>query len=133
MTKVILLSFLCCLINGVGNAQDTCLMDTLYRTDSLGDEKSKLMYPLLFKITTDSIKVYAIDQPDELMLGFKILNKMCRWNKDYTSGYSTFNLVANEGSASLNPIITISFDAYVKHILLAYKDKEPRIFTISKE
>lgn len=110
-----------------------CPDTIVYRTADLGNGIEQLGIPLKFKIYPDSI-VVRNDAPDEkpslMDVSFRILEKVCKWNKDFSEGMSLYRVVLNDTAAPRKAIINIRLSDKQGKIQLLYENSEPRIFNI---
>lgn len=89
---------------------------------------------MIMKIFPDSIKFYNIQKPSEEFLSFAILErKECKWNKDFSKGFSNYRLKTQLDEKTLFPLLMIIYeDKIKKRIELLYDGSEERIFTIAE-
>jgi hypothetical protein len=113
-------------------AQDSCRSIGSYSTDSIGNENEKIIAPLIFNITYDSVIVYPGGNPSIPFLTFKILSKSCDWNKKLSEGRTIFKLLLKENEIEKYPTLNLIYlDQKYRVIELLYENSEKRIFTIA--
>ena len=111
--------------------QDSCLSIGLYRTDSVGNEKEKIIIPLVFNITHDSVIIYPGSNQTMPFLAFKILDKRCEWKEDFSEGKTSFRLRLKENGTEKYPTLNLLYISRKNHFFeLLYENSERRIFTI---
>lgn len=109
-----------------------CLSQTIFKTDSLGTRKEALAFPLTFTFSTDSIIVAHSRNPTKEFMSFKIEKKdTCQWNKDFTIGKTSYQLLMIYKEYTKHPKLNIIYEpSGKKYIELLYENSEERIFTI---
>lgn len=114
--------------------QDSCLPQSVFKTDSLGNRKEKLAFPLIFIFTNDSIIVAHSRNPTKEFMSFKIQKKdSCQWNKDFTIGKTSYQLLMIYKEYSKHPKLNIIYEPNgKKYIEILYENSEERIFTIAQ-
>jgi hypothetical protein len=114
--------------------QDSCRSVGSYSTDSMGNEKEKILAPLIFNITHDSVIVYPGGNPIIPFLAFKILSKRCDWNKKNSEGRTIFKLLLKENEIKKYPTLNLIYlNQKYRVIELLYENSETRIFTIKDD
>ncbi|RYE27857.1 MAG: hypothetical protein EOP42_18465 [Sphingobacteriaceae bacterium] len=115
----------------VAKAQNPCLPDSVFRTDSLGNYKEKLPIQLIFNIHSKTIEVQNNHQ-DNVMF-FNISEKIsCNWFKNFSYGKTSYKvLTTNNPSNRRTALFNIIFEkSGKKYVELLYEGSEERIFTI---
>ena len=119
------------LLNSV-KGQDKCSPQFLYKTKYLGEGKdnSRLIFPLHFIITTDSLIVSIDINGKDQFLAFRIISKECFWNKDFSEGKSEYKLMLYDLRGNKYPTLNIIVDKKQPvYIELLYENAEKRVFT----
>jgi hypothetical protein len=134
MKKItVLMIFLFILIKGF--SQSNCPDSAIFHTSDLGNGIEQIKIPLKFKIYRDSILIRD-DAPDEkpslMDVSFKILEKVCQWNKDFSEGMSLYRVLSNDPETSRKAVINIRLKGKKGKIQLLYENDEPRIFNIKE-
>lgn len=112
-------------------AQTTVCPDTaIYRTVSMGEGKTQLQIPMTFVIVKDTLNMYMGLLPDKNnLVQFKINSAECNWNKDRTSGESTYHttLVPEGKKATI-----LVFVGERREILIIYEYSKDPIVCLMK-
>ena len=131
MNKLILTIFFLLAFQGNILAQPNCPQQNLYTTNFLNDGKdiSRLKFPLKFSFTNDSI-IISYAKVNRQFAAFRILNKLCFWNEDFSEGKSEYKLmlydVRGNRYPTLNIIVNKKQPVYIE---LLYENAEKRVFT----
>lgn len=130
MTRILLLCFLIALFQRQAGAQE-CPKTFVCSMDSLGNSNDKIYFPLDFLFKEDSLIVYFKNRTDMEFGSFKVLEKKCEWNKDFSVGNSVYKLfVKSTDGIERYPTLKIVYsDSLNRHLELLYDNDEPRIFT----
>jgi hypothetical protein len=115
-------------------AQENCLSGKLYKTKFVKDGKdssSLLSLPLNFIFRNDSVVVSYDEIGKRVLMEFRIMNKDCKWNEDFSEGASVYKLLMG-GILDRNfPTLTITSNKIKKknnEIELLYENGGVRIF-----
>ena len=137
MRILIILIVLCNAFN-VYAQKNTCLSNVTFHTADLGNGQMRLNLPLMFTISSDSIRILSeqdsAGKTNALMnVSFKILHKSCKWNNDFTDGIAVYRVVSTDSIKPRKATINITVKKGGGNIKLFYEDSEARVFTLSKE
>ena len=124
----LLFFFLLNLVKG----QDKCPLQHLYKTQYLGEGKdnSRLIFPLYFIISADSLIVSIDANGKDQFLAFRIISKACFWNENFSEGKSEFKLMLYDIRGNKYPTLNIIADKKQPlYIELLYENSEKRVFT----
>ena len=131
MNKLILSVIFSFAINGAILAQSNCPPQNLYITNFLSDgiDSSRLKFPLKFCITTDSI-IISYASVNRQFAAFRVLNKACFWNEDFSEGKSEYKLMLYDVRGNKQPTLNIIINKkQPMYIELLYENSEKRVFT----
>lgn len=131
MNKLILTIILFFAIKGTILAQSNCPQQNFYTTNFLSDGKdsARLSFPLKFSITNDSI-IISYAKVNRQFAAFRVLNKACFWNEDFSEGKSEYKLMLYDVRGNKYPTLNISSDKKQPvYIELLYENSERRVFT----
>lgn len=135
MTKqIIALLILIVAFWGKSNAQDKSPDIKIYKTKFVLDGKdstAKLSLPLCIIITNDSIIVSMDEKGKARFMDFRIMNKECKWNEDFSVGKSVYKLLMGGVIERKFPTLTVISDkpqGLDYTIELLYEDGGKRIF-----
>ncbi|MGG9961873.1 hypothetical protein [Ferruginibacter sp. SUN106] len=134
MKKYFLASLIFFCLGGSLKLYSQCFKESIFNTDSMGGKSDKLPFLLTFKIGSDSVYIYSTRNQQYDFLSFAIIEKQdCKWNEDFTEGYSNFRLrVEKPNSIVSNPVLRIIYEKpNNRRIELLYPNSEERVFTIS--
>jgi hypothetical protein len=115
-------------------AQENCPSVKLYKTKFVKDGKdssSLLSLPLNFIFRNDSIIISYDEIGKRTLMEFRIMNKECKWNEDFSEGKSIFKLMVGGIMERKFPVLTIRSDkeqGKKNEIELLYENGEIRIF-----
>lgn len=112
-----------------------CLSQKTFRTDSLGNNKEKLPFPLTFIFKEDSLIVGNSLNLHREFMSFRIEKKdSCQWNKDFTVGKTSYQLLMVDKQQTKRPKLNIIYEpSGKKYIEILYENSEERIFTIVQQ
>lgn len=130
--KIIAFLFLYLCYSSGTIAQANCPSTNLYKTKFLNDGKdsSRLSFPLNFIITADSIIVSFDAKGKDQFFAFRIMNKECFWNEDFSEGKSVYKLMLGDLRGNKYPTLNISSSKKQPlYIELLYENSEKRVFT----
>lgn len=132
MKKLVIIYLLAAyLVPSKCEGQDSCLSMGIYKTDSVGNEKEKILIPLVFNITCDSIIVYPSGNQNMPFLSFKILDKKCEWKEYLSEGKTSFRLQLKENGVEKYPTLNLLYlNKKSRFFELLYDNSERRVFTI---
>ncbi len=132
LKKILIISCLIYIFSIQCKGQDTCLGLSNFQTDSVGNEKEKIKANLNFVITDDSIIIYSGKAQIYSFISFRILDKRCEWEKDFSEGKSSFKLLLKENGTEKYPILNLLYISKKNRFFeLLYENSERRIFTIA--
>ena len=116
-----------------GVCQSNCPDSSIFHTSDLGNGIEQLAIPLKFKVYRDKILIRN-DAPEEkpslMDVSFKILEKSCKWDKDFSEGISLYKVILDDSESPRKAVISISIRDKKGKIQLLYENSDPRIFTI---
>lgn len=122
-----LLAFACTI-----KAQEKCPQINLYKTNFLGNgtDNPGMHFPLNFIIKTDSLIISIDTAGKNQFAAFRVLDKECNWNEDFSEGRSTYKLMLGDLKGNRYPSLNIiRSKKQPVYIELVYENSEKRIFT----
>src|SRR3982750_1075267 len=115
----IILLFIALVVTCKLSAQSSCQEEVIYKSSSVGNGKESLPFPLIFFITTDTLRIAdnEVSAKASENVPYLITEKTCNWNDSHTEGKAFYKLTLNDRGEVLHPTLSIEIKEHKGQII----------------